>query len=96
MNSRSWSPTTLRVAGGNDDAEDLLQLVDRAGRARAAGDDAALRAGVDRRLDRALGLVQQPAHAAAGQVVFGVRVGVDALQVLQVALDEGRQRPDAV
>ena len=70
------------------DAEDLLQLVDRAGRARAAGHDAPVRAGVHGALDGALRFVQQAAHAAARQVVFRVRVGVDALQVLQVALDE--------
>jgi hypothetical protein len=74
-------------------AEDLLQLVDRAGGARAAGHDAALRAGVDRRLDHRLGLVQQAAHAAAGDVVLGVGVGVAALQSLQVALDEDQAAP---
>ncbi len=79
-----------RLAGGRRqrDAQDLLQLVDRAGRTRAARDDAAARSGVDGVLDGPLRLVQQPAHAAPGQVVLGVRVGVDALQVLQVALDE--------
>ena len=94
--ARRCSPTVLARRRRQRDAQDLLQLVDRAGRAGAAGDDATLRPGVHRALDRALRLVQQPAHAAAGQVVLGVRVGVDALQVLQVALDERRQRPDAV
>ncbi len=78
----------LAGRGRQEHAEDLLQLVDRAGRAGAAGDDAALRARVHRALDRGLRLVQQPAHAAAGQVVLGVRVRVDPLQRLQVALDE--------
>jgi hypothetical protein len=74
-------------------AQDLLQLVDRARGAGAAGDDAALRAGVHRRLDHRLGLVQQAAHAAAGDVVLGVGVGVAALQGLQVALDEHQAAP---
>ena len=75
------------------DAEDLLQLVDRPGGARAAGDEPPARSGIDRPLDHALGVVQQPAHAAARQVVLGVGVGVDALQVLQVLLDEGQAAP---
>ncbi len=40
-----------------------------------------------------LGLVQQLAHAAAGDVVLGMRVGVDALQALQVGLDESQATP---
>ena len=47
-----------------------------------------LGARVHRALDRVLRLVQQAAHAAAGEVVLGVRVRVDALQRLQVALEE--------
>ncbi len=74
-------------------ADDLLQLVDRARRARAAGNDAALRPRVDRHLDALLGLVQQLAHAAAGDVVLGVGIGVDALQALQVGLDEAQAAP---
>ncbi len=83
-------PLADRLAGRGrqEHAEDLLQLVDRARGTRAAGDDAAVRARVHRALDRALRLVQQPAHAAAGEVVLGVRVRVDTLQRLQVALDE--------
>jgi hypothetical protein len=74
-------------------AEDALQLVDRAGRAGAAGHDAAARARVDRALDGGLGLVQQPRHAAAGDVVLGVGVGVGLQQALQVALDEAQRAP---
>jgi len=44
--------------------------------------------GVYRSLDARLGLVQQLAHAAPGQIVLGVRVGIDSLQALQVFLDE--------
>ena len=70
------------------DAEDLLQLVDGTGGARPAGDDPAVGARVHGALDGVLRLVQQAAHAAAGEVVLGVRVRVDALQRLQVALEE--------
>src|SRR5450759_1707133 len=53
-----------RARGRRDgDTEDLLQLVDRAGRARATGDDFALWAGVDHAFDRILCLVQQPGGA---------------------------------
>ena len=70
------------------DADDLLQLVDRAGGAAADADDAAVRAGVDRLLDGAFGLLQQVRHRTAADVVLGMRVGVDALKVLDVALDQ--------
>ncbi len=83
-----------RARGGRQrDAEDLLQLVDRAGGAGATGHDPSLRARVHRALDHALGLVQQVAHAATGDVVLRVGVGVDPLQALQVALDENQAAP---
>ncbi len=72
------------------DADDLLQLVDGPGGAGAAGDDPAVRSRVHRRLDRRFGLVQQLAHAAARDVVFRMRIGVDALQALQVGLDKAQ------
>ncbi len=78
----------LARGGRQGDAQDLLQLVDRARCTRAARHDPTLRPRVDRALDGALRFVQQPAHAAAGEVVFGVGIGVDALQLLQVLLDE--------
>ncbi len=81
-------PDRLTGRRRQEHAEDLLQLVDGTGRTGAAGDDAALGARVHRALDRILSLVQQPAHAAAREVVLGVRVRVDPLQRLQVALDE--------
>ena len=60
-------------------ANDLLQLVDGARRARTASDDATLGPGVDRILDGLLRLMQQLAHTAPGDVVLGVRVGVNTL-----------------
>ena len=75
------------------DADDLLQLVDRARRARSDADDAPVRAGVDRILDRGLGLLEQARHRAAGDIVLGVRVGVDALQALNVALYDRQAAP---
>ncbi len=69
-------------------AEDLLKLVDRAGRARAAGDDLAPAAGVDRLLDGVLRFVQQLRRTAARDVVLGVGIGVGLQQAMQVAFDE--------
>ena len=66
------------------DADDLLELVDRAGSSCSAGDDTPLRTGIDRLLDALLGLMQQLRHAATRDVILGVRVGVDTLQALQV------------
>ena len=73
--------------------DDLLQFVDGAGRARAARDDAPRRPGVHGFLDRLLGLVQQLRHAAAGDVILGMRVCVDTLQALQVGLHETQAAP---
>ena len=74
-------------------ADDLLQLVDGPGGPGAARDDAAMLAGVDRVLDRCFRLVQQLRHAAARDVVLGVGVRVDALQALDVGLDESQTPP---
>jgi len=37
--------------------------------------------------------MQKLAHAAAGDVVFGMRIGVHALQTLQVGLNEAEATP---
>ena len=70
------------------DTNDLLQLIDGTGCAGAARDDTAVRTGVNRFLDRFFGLVQKLAHAAAGDVIFGMRVRVNALQALQIRFDK--------
>ena len=87
-NSRSSSPTALRVAGGRNTPRICCSLSIAP---VAPVPQATMRPcgpAFTERLIASLRLVQQPAHAAAGQVVLGVRVRVHALQRLQVALDE--------
>ena len=69
-------------------SDDLLQLVNGPRRAGTHADDAPVRAGVDRLLDRVFRLLQQMGHRASADIVLGMSVGVDALQVLYVLLDQ--------
>ena len=75
------------------DADQLLHAVDRGGGPVAAAYDAPVRAGVDRRLDQRLGLVQQGRRDPPAGVVLGVAVGVEPLKPLQVVLDEVKPPP---
>ena len=75
---------------GQRDTDDLLQLLDGARRARTDRHDAAVGARVHRFLDRRLGLMQQLRHTAAGNVVLGMGIRIDALQTLQIRLHEAQ------
>ena len=79
MNFREFVEQRLARRGRDSDADDFLQLVDRGGRARAARHDPAGGPGIDGPLDGAFCLVQQLRHAAAGDVVLGVRVRIEPL-----------------
>ena len=72
------------------DADNLLQLVDRAGGPGTAADNSPTWPGIHRLLDRRFRFMQQLAHAASGDVVFGVGVCVHPLQTLQVRLHEAQ------
>ena len=69
-------------------ANNLLQLVDRAGGAAADRNDPAIGACVDRLFDRTFRLLQQMGHGTAADVILGMGIGIDTLEVLQVLLNQ--------
>jgi hypothetical protein len=69
-------------------ADNLLQLVDGAGRPAAHANDPAIGTRIDGILNGLLGLLQEMRHRAAADVVFGMGIGVDPLLVLDVFLHE--------
>ena len=71
------------------DTEDFLQLVDRRGRACAAGHKTVAGAGIDRRLDDPLGLAHPGIAGPARRAVFAVGIGIVGGETGNHAFDRG-------
>jgi hypothetical protein len=71
------------------DAEDALELVDRAGHPRAEGDDHVVGAGVHVRLEDAVRLVVGEGHRGPGGAGLGVGVAHERPEVVQQPLLDG-------
>ena len=80
------------TGGGQLHAHKLLHAVDGAGGTGPTGDDATVRAGIDRLLYAILCLMQDLGGRPSTDIVFGVAVGVELLLAQEIILDK-MQRP---
>ena len=69
-----------KAGGRAGNAQNFLQLVDGGGRACAAGDEGVVFRGVHRAPDGGLGLFQPGIGGTAGGAVFGMRIGEECME----------------
>jgi len=73
---------------GKCNTDNLLQFVDRARSPAAHGNNAPVRSRIDGFFNAVFRLHQQVSHGTPADVVFGVGVGVNTLQVFQVRFNQ--------